>query len=256
LLGEVEGRADSRVREMKERMDTAIEERDRAEDEASTAGRRRVRELEELRNKLREVERELNRVEEDKGVLEVAQRDWKRRREELEQQSEQSVRENEDIKRAMNELREALDESERQAREMEKQKVELRHSVEETQLRLDRLQKSNKSMSDELRSLQATKSRPLDSQMQSPRSSTDTHPSKAMVSSPTSNNRTSSTTLHDSLHSQPVATMDYVYLKNVLLQFLEQKDKKHQMQLIPVLGMLLHFDRKDEQKWMAAVTTK
>jgi len=37
--------------------------------------------------------------------------------------------------------------------------------------------------------------------------------------------------------------MDYVYLKNVLLQFLEQKDKKHQQQLIPVLGTLLHFDR-------------
>lgn len=36
--------------------------------------------------------------------------------------------------------------------------------------------------------------------------------------------------------------IDYVYLKNVLLQFLEQKDKRHQMQLIPVLGMLLHFD--------------
>jgi hypothetical protein len=63
-----------------------------------------------------------------------------------------------------------------------------------------------------------------------------------------------------------------VYLKNVLLQFLEQKDKKYQQQLIPVLGMLLHFDkcvvffscvmtlltlsRKDEQKWMAAVTAK
>ncbi len=37
--------------------------------------------------------------------------------------------------------------------------------------------------------------------------------------------------------------MDYVYLKNVLLQFLEQRDKKHQAQLIPVLGMLLHFDK-------------
>jgi len=36
---------------------------------------------------------------------------------------------------------------------------------------------------------------------------------------------------------------DYVYLKNVLLQFMEQKDKKHQMQLVPVLGMLLHFDK-------------
>ncbi|MCJ1281390.1 hypothetical protein MMC26_000709 [Xylographa opegraphella] len=256
LLGEVEGRADSRIREMKERMDTAIEERDRAEDEASTAGRRRVRELEEIRNKLREAERNLSRAEEAKEELEIAQRDWKKRREELEQQFEQSVRESEDVKRAMNELREALDKSERQAHDMENQKVELHHSVEEAQLRLDRLQKSNKTMSDELRSLQATKSRPLDSLVQSPRSSIDTPPSRSMVSSPTSKNRTSSTALHDSHNPQPVTIMDYVYLKNVLLQFLEQKDKKHQMQLIPVLGMLLHFDRKDEQKWMAAVTAK
>ena len=58
----------------------------------------------------------------------------------------------------------------------------------------------------------------------------------------------------DSPASPSTASTDY--LKNVLLQFLEQKDKKHQMQLIPVLGMLLHFDRKDEQKWMAAVTAR
>lgn len=50
--------------------------------------------------------------------------------------------------------------------------------------------------------------------------------------------------------------MDYVYLKNVLLQFLEQKDRKHQMQLIPVLAMLLKFDRGDEQKWMSAVNSR
>ena len=37
--------------------------------------------------------------------------------------------------------------------------------------------------------------------------------------------------------------VDTNYLKNVLLQFMEQKDKKHQMQLVPVLGMLLHFDK-------------
>ena len=45
----------------------------------------------------------------------------------------------------------------------------------------------------------------------------------------------------DDANSQTIASHDY--LKNVLLQFLEQKDKKHQMQLIPVLGMLLHFNR-------------
>ena len=44
-------------------------------------------------------------------------------------------------------------------------------------------------------------------------------------------------------NSQAASSMDFVYLKNVLLQFLEQKDKNHQKQLIPVLGMLLHFDR-------------
>jgi hypothetical protein len=42
----------------------------------------------------------------------------------------------------------------------------------------------------------------------------------------------------------------------VLLQFLEQRDKKHQMQLVPVLGMLLRFDKKDEIKWINAIGAK
>ena len=144
LLADVEGRADTRFREMKERMDTAIEERDRAEDEASTLGRRRARELEDLRNKVRDIERSLKRAEEDKEELEMAQRDWKRRRDELEAKTEQSTSEADEIRKAMGELRDALNESERQTRELEKQKFELRRSVEETQHRLEKLQKSNK----------------------------------------------------------------------------------------------------------------
>lgn len=144
LISDVEGRTETRVREMKERMDTAIEERDRAEEEASTSGRRRARELEELRNKLRELERSLKRAEEDKDELDSAQRDWKRRREELEFHGGQSRKEVEEVRKAMGDLRDALDESERQARDLEKQKMELRRSVEETQHRLEKLQKSNK----------------------------------------------------------------------------------------------------------------
>lgn len=144
LLADVEGRADARTREMKERMDTAVEERDRAEDEASTAGRRRARELEDLRNKYRDMERNLKRAEEDKEELEIAQRDWKRRREELEHRAGQSTREVDDMRKAMAELRDALDESEKQARDLEKQKAELRRSVEDTQHRLEKMQKSSK----------------------------------------------------------------------------------------------------------------
>ncbi|RPB23125.1 hypothetical protein L211DRAFT_298054 [Terfezia boudieri ATCC MYA-4762] len=45
------------------------------------------------------------------------------------------------------------------------------------------------------------------------------------------------------------------YLKNVILQFLE-KDKKMQMQLIPVLSHLLKFNGEDVSKWEAAVNAR
>ncbi|KAL9025448.1 MAG: hypothetical protein Q9196_005729 [Gyalolechia fulgens] len=234
LLADIEGKADARTREMKERMEIAMEERDRAEDEASTAARRRARELDELRNKVREAERSLKRAEDDKEELETAQREWRRRREELEHHSEQSIREAEEVRRAMGELRDALDESERQAREAEKQKGELRKGLEETQHRLERLRKSNKSMADEMRTLQTAKTRGIDAEAHSSRSSTDSAPPRARPAG------TSEAARPVTLNSQ---AMDFVYLKNVLLQFLEQKDKNHQKQLIPVLGMLLHFDR-------------
>lgn len=253
LLADVEGRADARIREMNERMDTAIEERDRAEDEASTAGRRRARDLEDLRNKYRDTERNLKKTEEDKAELEIAQRDWKRRREELEQRAGQSSKEVDDVRRAMVELRDALDESEKQARDLERQKAELRRLVEDTQHRLDKMQKSNKSMADEMGKIQTARSKAMDSEAQSSRSSFD---SAARLGSPAAKSRTPSAALVDEPNGPPPGAMDYVYLKNVLLQFLEQKDKKHQVQLIPVLGMLLHFDRKDEQRWISAIFAK
>ena len=144
MLAEIEGRSDSKVREMKERLDAAIEERDKAEDDASTAGRRRARDLEELRNKLRDAQRDLRRAEEEKEELEVAQRDWKKRREDLESQSETTSKEADEARKAMSALRDALDDSERQARDLEKQKAELRRTVEDTTQRLERLQKTNK----------------------------------------------------------------------------------------------------------------
>jgi len=67
--------------------------------------------------------------------------------------------------------------------------------------------------------------------------------------------RASPASPHTNTVGSQMVNMDY--LKNVLLQFLEQKDnKKTQLQLVPVLGMLLKFDKKDEQKWLAAVSAK
>lgn len=92
-------------------------------------------------------------------------------------------------------------------------------------------------MTEELRTLRASKARHTDSEAQSSRSSIDSS-IPGRVTSPAGNGRDS-----PKPKVNGTGTVDYVYLKNVLLQFLEQKDRKHQMQLIPVLGMLLHFDK-------------
>ena len=96
-------------------------------------------------------------------------------------------------------------------------------------------------MAEEVKSMQA-KTKTNDSQAHTPRSSMDSAPPRSKaVSSPQRGGASTPSSNSDAPNGQALASTDY--LKNVLLQFLEQKDKKHQMQLIPVLGMLLHFDR-------------
>jgi chromosome segregation ATPase len=254
LLNEAENKTESRLREMKERLETAIEERDRAEEEASTNARRLAREMEDLKTKARDAARALRVVEEEKEEFEHAQRDWKRRREELETANEKSVVEIGEVRMAMAQLREALDESERQAQDLERQKADLRRNSEEAQQKLERLTKANKSLTEEVKSLQQAPRkasiRPgggLDSGVQSSRSSIDSpgpNRTNSTIGSPAPNIRDKMPNNRSETPTGPNAGgIDYVYLKNVLLQFLEQKDKTHQKQLIPVLGMLLHFDR-------------
>jgi chromosome segregation ATPase len=237
LLNDSESRAEAKVRDLKERMEAAVEERDRAEDEASTQGRRRAREMEELKAKVRDAERALRTVEEDKEELEHSQKDWRRRRDELELLAERSTQEVEEIRQAMAGLREALDESEKQVRSLEKDKAELRRSVEESNNRLEKLRKSHKTLGEDVRL------RGLESGRQSSRSSIDSGSRRGPLS-PSPQDRSASTRRSETPSAGPnTQSIDYMYLKNVLLQFLEQKDKTYQKQLIPVLGMLLHFDR-------------
>ena len=247
LLNDAETKIESRLREMKERLETAVEERDRAEEEASTSGRRLAREMEDLKTRARDTARELRIIEEEKEEFEHTQREWKRRREELEAASEKSAVEIGEARTAMAQLRDALDESERQVQDLERQKADLRRNGEEAQQRLERLTRANKSLTEDIKALQQGSKkasiRPiggLDSGVQSSRSSIDSpgpHRTNSTVGSPVPNSRS------EALMGPNASGIDYVYLKNVLLQFLEQKDKTHQKQLIPVLGMLLHFDR-------------
>ncbi|RMZ91762.1 hypothetical protein DV736_g1006, partial [Chaetothyriales sp. CBS 134916] len=266
LLNQAETGTESRIREMKERMDVAIEERDRIEDEASVSNRRMMRELDEAKAKARDAQRALKIAEDDKEELELKQAEWKRQRGDLERASQRATKEAEDLRAAMSGLRQALNESERQLREMELQKADLRRMGDEAKDRVDELSRANQTLAEEVKLLQASVKKKVATAMApSASDSSDLHsPARTSSSADSSRRPTPTPRLNERTLSARSATptglsqgtVDFVYLKNVLLQFLEQKDKMHQRQLIPVLGMLLHFDRKDEQKWMSAITAK
>lgn len=98
-------------------------------------------------------------------------------------------------------------------------------------------------MVDDVRTIQTARTRAADSEAQSSRTSMDSGPIGSRLGSPAPKSRVTPGTTKEAVNGQAQGATDFVYLKNVLLQFLEQKDKKNQMQLVPVLGMLLHFDR-------------
>ncbi|KAK5046071.1 hypothetical protein LTR84_008528 [Exophiala bonariae] len=268
LLDQSQNGTEARIREMKERMDAAIEERDRVEDEASVSNRRMMREVEEARSKARDTQRALKILEDEKDELETRQKDWKRRRDDLEQIATRATKEVEEVRSAMSGLREALDESERQVRELDSQKADLRRGGEEARERVEKLTKANKTLTEELKAAQSgvknlrlpgRAGTGIDSGVPSSRTSIDSASARSPAPKErqglsSNNSRSETPTMPGGGLSQ--GTVDYVYLKNVLLQFLEQKDKGHQRQLIPVLGMLLHFDRKDEQKWISAISAR
>ncbi|KAK3372057.1 hypothetical protein B0H63DRAFT_401367 [Podospora didyma] len=242
LLQDVDERAEGKVREMKARMDQAIEERDRLEDESSALARRRARETEDLRQRIRDLEREIKSLATEKDDLEHKEREWRRRREELESVEERADAEINEMRTTVSNLRTTLDASEQQARNAENKNAELRKGLDDYRVRYDKLSKETKALQAKL-ALSATSAASTSSlgitSASSVRSSIDdSYSIRSGVNG--------SSTPHP-------ASQDAMYLKTILLQFLEQKDNRLRAQLVPVLGKLLGFEKADEQKWLAAI---
>ena len=288
LLSQAETGTESRLRDMRERMESAVEERDRIEDEAGVGSRRMTREVEEFRAKVRDLTRSVRELDGEKMAFEGQQREWRRKEIELEKNAEVAGRDVDEVRKAMASLKEALDLSEAQIREMEGVREKLRREIEEGRERIGSLTKQNKGFTEEVKLLQSQiqshvqiakgrtttgAARGVDSGAPSSRSSLESVPlittSAGRVRSPNIPSATTNTGTmradhqqRDSLSSNApndnnnsLEAVDYKYLKNVLLQFLEQKDKNYQKQLIPVLGMLLKFDKGEEGRLVGVVNS-
>jgi chromosome segregation ATPase len=228
LLADVDERADNKVREMRAKMDAAIEERDRLEDESSALARRKARETEELRQKIRDLEREVKALATEKDDLEHKEREWRRRREELEAYEERAGAEVTEMRTTVTNLRSTLDASEQQVRDSEKKNAELRRALDDYRLRYDKLAKEAKA---------------LQAKLSSPAAVAVASSGRSSIDSTRSGGTSTMSGAGQGQGQGSGSGQDAMYLKTILLQFLEQKDNKLRAQLVPVLGKLLKFDK-------------
>lgn len=222
LLSEADERATSKTRSLQDRLEEAEKERDKFEHDMLSTSRKTHRQLEDLNHTLRDLTRETKTLTDERDELAHKEKEWRRRREELEAVEARADAEVAEMRSTVANLRGTLDASEGQVREAEKAKGELRRALDDYRIRYDKLAK-------ELKAVQAR---------------------LAGVNSPTAT--TGGRTSMDSTRSGSVAgggggggggTPDTLYLKTIMLQFLEQKDNKLRAQLVPVLGKLLKFDK-------------
>lgn len=219
LLSDVDGRAETKIADMKERMEKAEAEKERLEDDSRRDARRRAREGEDMKARVRDLEKDIARVEQEREGLRGSEAEWKRRRDEHDADTKQKEREIEELRAAVRGLRDALEDSEKSVREAEPARAELRKTLDEANARYDKLQHEFKQVQQHLK-----------------RPSIDV--------SRGSNGSAGRTTSLNAQTPGAVPSMDYVYLKTILLQFLEQKDKRIQTSLVKtVLGQLLMFDQ-------------
>lgn len=221
LLADADERANSKSREMQDRLEEAEKERDRFEHEMLSSSRKHNRALEELKQRIRDLERETKTLAEQKDDLETKERDWRRRREELEATESRADAEVAEMRATVASLRETLDASEAAGREAEKARNELRRSLDDYRIRYDKLAKELKTVQGKLAA--------AGTGMGTGRSSMDSTRSGSVAGGGGGGGGG--------------GAPDTVYLKTILLQFLEQRDNKLRAQLVPVLGKLLRFDR-------------
>lgn len=216
LLSEADTRATTTTRSLQDRLEEAEKERDKYEHDMLSTSRKTHRQLEDLNHRLRDLTRETKTLTDERDELAHKEKEWRRRREELEAVEHRADAEVAEMRATVANLRGTLDASEGQVREAEKAKGELRRALDDYRIRYDKLAK-------ELKAVQ-----------------TRTAAMSATAGSPTGRGSMDSTR---SGGGGAGGAPDTLYLKTIMLQFLEQKDNKLRAQLVPVLGKLLKFDK-------------
>ncbi|CCG83844.1 protein of unknown function [Taphrina deformans PYCC 5710] len=252
LLSEIETGQESRLREMRDRMEVALADRDKAEDEAAFTGKKRAREVEELKEKLSDVERAQRKLVNEKQDLTLQVESLTKSVQLLKSQSDARERDASDLKEAMTTLSQSLREAESQISSLEDERNALRQSAKDSATRLDRITSEINAKDDLLNKLRNERAHMLDRQdsFQSPtqpnRTSHHRNDSTSSIPNSPAFLRSPSSLYSVSLSDKPKekSEVDREYIKNVLFQFLEHKDKRKY--LMPAISKLLLLSKQQE----------
>lgn len=257
LLTELEGSQESRLREMRERMESAISERDKAEDEAAFNGKKRAREVEDLKEALLDAERALRKANLTNQDLSISLDVLTKTHETAKSITADRDRDMAELRETMNGLSQSLREAESQMSILEQDRESLRCALKESNSRLDRVGTDLKIRDDLLHRLKEEKAQILDRQNEIVptvfRPSHQKNDSIGSIPSTPTNVRTPSMHSISLSDHRPIekAEVDREYIKNVLFQFLENKEKRRY--LLPAISKLLLLSKQQEGVFVSSL---
>lgn len=230
LLMEAEESIKSKDEEVVLEIRSLKEEKENLEAEWMAAGKKKQREIDEMKSitnnyltKLQELESRYNQLKAKYDDLAASKGDMKETSEDAEETSE-----------TIDILRASLRDSAKKIKDYENVHSILKKLNEESNLKFERLLKSYKLLTQQYRSLKDTKSQGHEGAHSEPESTRTSLDTPAKQPSDGSNNST-----------------NVAYLKNVLLGFFEHKDQRDR--LLPVVKMLFDLSPEDEQKFLMAL---
>ena len=244
LLTDTEGSQDVKFKEVSEKLAAMTEERDQLEAEAAQLVKRRNRELDGLKARIRELEESLDIVQQEKSRYHKDISELRSSRSHADEKLAAAEQEAEEAREVVTQLKENLSRTEAALKQSTRTIASLKKVVEESQSRVDKLYLNQTTLNNDIKALQAEKAK-LKQQLdasggagaQSGRSS------PAPLSSPSSPART------DSANSASAPNIPYI--RNVLLGFLEHKEQRQM--LMPVVKTVLGFQVEDEKRLWAAL---
>lgn len=233
----------AKERELREKLTYEADEKIKLQSEITLQATRKSRDIQDWKQANAELKSELHRLQLREKELGADIATLRSLNSNLQDHSGSSKEDSNELERLTMSLKESLSKADQKIRELQEINETLMHTNDDVNQKLNRLSKNYKALSKQLSELKET------SRNESRTSRASSIASGGENQQMDSRSRQSSfSSNRNILPPETISEMNdkVVYIKNVLLGFLEHKDQRNQ--LLPVVSTLLRFDSNDEKR--------